>query len=77
MDAIYLLIPIALVLVVIGIAIFFWAVKSDQFEDLEGPAHSILFDDDKKVPARTTKKSAEPEVPQDRSDDAKKNTEES
>lgn len=56
MEAIYLLIPIALILVVVGIAIFFWAVKSDQFEDLEGPAHSILFDEvpknaaDKKQP---------------------------
>ncbi|EGG99861.1 Type cbb3 cytochrome oxidase biogenesis protein CcoS2C involved in heme b insertion [gamma proteobacterium IMCC2047] len=47
MEAIYLLIPIALILVIVGIVIFFWAVKSDQFEDLEGPAHSILFDDDK------------------------------
>jgi len=46
MEAIYLLIPIALFLVVIGIAVFFWAVKSDQFDDLEGPAHSILFDDE-------------------------------
>jgi cbb3-type cytochrome oxidase maturation protein len=26
---------------------FFWAVKSDQFDDLEGPAHRILMDDDK------------------------------
>ena len=25
---------------------FFWAVKSGQYEDLEGPAHRILFDDD-------------------------------
>ena len=23
-----------------------WAVRNDQFDDLEGPAHSILFDDD-------------------------------
>jgi len=46
MEAIYLLVPIALILVIIGVVVFFWAVKSDQFEDLEGPAHSILFDDD-------------------------------
>ena len=46
MNIIYLLIPIALVLIGIGIAAFLWAVKSDQFEDLEGPAHRILFDDD-------------------------------
>lgn len=48
MDIIYLLLPVALIIVIIIIAIFFWAVKSDQFEDLEGPAHRILMDDDKK-----------------------------
>ncbi len=46
MEAIFLLIPIALILVIIGVVVFFWAVKNDQFDDLEGPAHSILFDDD-------------------------------
>ena len=46
MDVIYLLIPIAIVLVCIAVGVFLWAVKSDQFEDMEGPAHSILFDDD-------------------------------
>ena len=46
MDIIYLLIPIALLIVAIVIAVFFWAVKSDQFDDLEGPAHRILMDDD-------------------------------
>ncbi len=48
MDIIYLLLPVALIIVVIIIAVFFWAVKSDQFEDLEGPAHRILMDDDEK-----------------------------
>ena len=46
MDIIYLLLPVALIILIIIIAIFFWAVKSDQFEDLEGPAHRILMDDD-------------------------------
>lgn len=46
MSAVYLLIPVALVLVSIIIYIFFWAVRNDQFGDLEGPAHRILFDDD-------------------------------
>ena len=46
MDIIYLLLPIALIIVLIIIGIFFWAVKSDQFEDMEGPAHRILMDDD-------------------------------
>ncbi|MFO8005776.1 cbb3-type cytochrome oxidase assembly protein CcoS [Thioalkalivibrio sp.] len=46
MEVLYLLIPIALVLVlIIGIA-FFWAIRSGQYEDMEGPAHRILMDDD-------------------------------
>lgn len=50
MDIIFLLLPIALILVALIIWIFLWAVKSDQFEDLEGPAHKILMDDDKVKP---------------------------
>jgi len=46
MDIIYLLLPVALIIVIIIVGIFFWAVKSDQFDDLEGPAHRILMDDD-------------------------------
>ena len=46
MNIIYLLLPIALIFVVLIIWLFFWAVKSDQFEDMEGPAHRILMDDD-------------------------------
>ena len=47
MDVVYLLIPLSLVLVVIIVAAILWAVKSRQFDDLEGPAHRILMDDDK------------------------------
>ncbi len=46
MEILYLLIPIALVLVAVIIGVFFWAVKSGQFDDLEGPAHKILMDED-------------------------------
>ena len=46
MDIIYLLLPLALVLVALIVWLFFWAVKSDQFDDMEGPAHKILMDDD-------------------------------
>lgn len=46
MDIIYLLLPVALIILLIIIVVFFWAVKSDQFEDMEGPAHRILMDDD-------------------------------
>lgn len=46
MDILYLLIPLSLVLVFLIGAIFWWSVKSGQFDDLEGPAHRILLDDD-------------------------------
>lgn len=46
MEIIYLLIALALILVVIIILAYMWAVKSGQFDDLEGPAHQILMDDD-------------------------------
>ena len=46
MDIIFLLIPLALVLVVVIVWVFMWAVRSDQFDDLEGPAHRILMDED-------------------------------
>jgi len=46
MDILYLLIPLSVVSVfLIGVA-FWWSVKSGQFDDLEGPAHRILMDDD-------------------------------
>lgn len=46
MAALYILIPIAVIIVALAIWLFFWAVDSGQYEDLDGPAHSILFDDD-------------------------------
>lgn len=49
MDIIYLLLPVALIIVIIIIGIFFWAVKSDQFDDLDGPAYRILMDDDTNI----------------------------
>ncbi|CDZ93892.1 MULTISPECIES: cbb3-type cytochrome oxidase assembly protein CcoS [Pseudomonadaceae] len=46
MAALYILIPVAVVLVALAIWVFFWAVDSGQYDDLDGPAHSILFDDE-------------------------------
>ena len=46
MPALYVMIPAALLIVAIAIYIFFWAVDSGQYDDLEGPAHSILLDDE-------------------------------
>ncbi|MGS2744696.1 cbb3-type cytochrome oxidase assembly protein CcoS [Halomonas sp. LS-001] len=46
MSILYLLIPLSLILLGLAVWAFFWAVKNDQFDDLEGPAHRILFDED-------------------------------
>lgn len=46
MEIIYLLIPVALLLLIVIIIGFFWAIRSGQFDDLAGPAHSILMDDE-------------------------------
>lgn len=52
MEIIFLLIPLALVMLGIAIAAFIWAVRSDQFDDLEREAQRILFDEDR-LPAAT------------------------
>ena len=50
MTILLYLIPIALLLGLAGLAAFLWALKSGQFEDLDGAANRILFDDDKPLP---------------------------
>ena len=50
MSNLIYLIPIALLLGLLGLAAFLWALRSGQFEDLEGAAERILFDDDDAPP---------------------------
>jgi cbb3-type cytochrome oxidase maturation protein len=45
MDALIFLIPLALFLGLLGLAGFLWAMRSGQYEDLDGAAARILFDD--------------------------------
>ncbi len=46
MDVLLFLLPLAIVLGAIGLLAFFWAMKNRQFEDLDGAAARILFDED-------------------------------
>ena len=46
MDSLYLLIPLSILLLLLGVGIYFWAVKSGQYEDLDREGERILFDDD-------------------------------
>ncbi|MFQ5633950.1 MAG: cbb3-type cytochrome oxidase assembly protein CcoS [Gammaproteobacteria bacterium] len=47
---IFYLIPLGVVLVVLAVGAFFWAVRAGQFDDLETPAWRILLDDDSAPP---------------------------
>ncbi len=46
MTGLIYLIPIALILGFIGLLAFIWSIKSGQFDDLDGAAYRVLFDDD-------------------------------
>jgi cbb3-type cytochrome oxidase maturation protein len=54
MEILYLMVPLGLVLVGVGIWAFFWAVGSGQFDDLDSPGWSVLTDDAKQRKDETT-----------------------
>ena len=56
MSGLVYLIPIALALGGLGLAAFIWALRNGQFDDLDGAASRILFDDD---PPRQAPKSGD------------------
>ncbi len=46
MNVLVILIPASLILGGLGLLAFYWTVKSDQYEDVEGAASRILLDDE-------------------------------
>lgn len=46
MNSLYFLIPVSAILLALIVYIFLWAVRSGQFDDLEGPAHRILDEEE-------------------------------
>ena len=58
MNIIYVLIPLSVILMTLAIAFFFWAVKNDQFDDLDTPALDVL-DDDEPRPKKSREKTTE------------------
>ncbi len=60
MEILLLLIPLSLVLVGVIVWAVIWAAKSGQFDDLEGPAHRILMEDDETDDTRPDKPADEP-----------------
>lgn len=64
MTILYLLIPLAVGLMVVAIAFFLWTVRTGQYDDLEGPAHRILMDDDDpKIPQNAKRQRADHPAP--------------
>lgn len=58
MESLFLLVPIALIFVAIALKLFFWALKSGQYDNLDTEAHRILFDEDENdTPADSGQKS--------------------
>jgi cbb3-type cytochrome oxidase maturation protein len=63
------LIPLGLMLLAVAIAAFVWAVRHDQFDDLESEAARILFDDLESEAPRIRFDDLESEAPRIRFDD--------
>ncbi|MGK4473024.1 cbb3-type cytochrome oxidase assembly protein CcoS [Aeromonas molluscorum] len=63
MNIIFILIPIAILFVVIAVFVFFWAIRSEQFEDLDRQGSNILFDEDDTTSTTTNKRQADDNQP--------------
>lgn len=57
MTVLLFLIPIALILGLAALGAFLWSLKSGQYEDMEGAANRILFEDDEPLPPKDDEKS--------------------
>lgn len=51
MSILYVLIPLAVMLLAIAVWALLWAIKNGQFDDLESHGWSVVLDDDQKPPA--------------------------
>jgi cbb3-type cytochrome oxidase maturation protein len=63
MSIIYVLIPLSVILMVFAIGFFFWAVRNNQFDDLDTPALDVLDEDDPSVTDRPSRKVPESNAP--------------
>lgn len=52
MDTLLVLIPVSLFFALAALAAFLWSLRSGQYDDMDGAASRILFDDDKPKPGK-------------------------
>ncbi len=50
MSMLYVLIPLAILLLAVAVWALIWAIKTGQFDDLESHGWSVVLDDDQKPP---------------------------
>jgi cbb3-type cytochrome oxidase maturation protein len=60
-SAVYIALPVALLLAVAGVVAFIWAARSGQLDDLETPGQRVLFDDDVSPTAQESNGDSDPE----------------
>ena len=69
MEIVIILIPLAMIILAIAIGAFFWAVRNDQFDDLDSPAWRVIFDDqEQRKPDPRSNKQDSPLKPEQRDD---------
>lgn len=72
MEVIYVLIPGMILLGLVMVGVLVWAVKSGQYDDLEGDAQRILMDDDDPLLPQELPQELPKELPKQSSDQPKK-----
>jgi len=45
LSILYLLLPIAIIFLIIAVAVFFWAIRNGQFDDMKSQAMKIVIED--------------------------------
>ncbi|MBF0191821.1 MAG: cbb3-type cytochrome oxidase assembly protein CcoS [Magnetococcales bacterium] len=64
MNTIYILLPLAVLLSLVGLGMMIWSIRRGQFDDMEGPAHRILFEDDQEmIPGKKAEKTPKTDLP--------------
>lgn len=61
MSMLYILIPLAVVLLALAVWALLWAIKNGQFDDLESHGWSVVLDDDQKPPPEVKDESLDKE----------------
>lgn len=62
MSILYLLLPIAIIFLIIAIIFFFWAIKNNQYDDLQSPALKVIIDDYQQKKVKTADESQQPDA---------------